>query len=176
MKIIDYSAGFDIPLKFRILSDELLSSVDAVMKQKYANYEKDGVAVVMRQLPYVLFALKGDVKGKVVVDLGCGSRKAKDNLLSNYEPWLCRILHEAGVMVIGVDAYDSSEEFRFYVKDLFLDKVDRIADVDVVHCSSLFDSPTLLHKHGIDAGARLKEKLILQCERVLRKDGVFLFA
>lgn len=66
------------------------------------------------------------LKGKRIVDIGCGSRNAcmTDSMMGNagmkeFEPWLCRIAHEAGARVTGVDIQPlDGEEFEHFQADM----------------------------------------------------------
>ena len=135
---------------------ELLSSIDM---SSYDGWEEFGVALILRQLPALLWVCEGDLVGKKIIDLGCGSR---GNELAHYEPWLCRFLFECGIDVVGVDLVDCDEKFPFVKEDVFLDELN--FEGDIIHAASLFDSPRLLQKYGLDAGEKLKKKILNEVE------------
>jgi len=132
-----------------------------------------------------MYYLLGEIYGKTVLDLGCGSIFSNDHTASIfqeqrlYEPWLSRTLHELGARPIGIDSkHDLSEEFEGYKLNLcFPDSLKQFPDksVDLACAFSLFDSPSLHYGNGFGAGRELFHCLIPQLERVVKDDGFFLF-
>lgn len=101
------------------------------------------------QLAHVLYATNGNINGKVVLDLGCGSTNDGETMdLELYKPWLCRALAELGASPIGVDIGNLVEEkFETHpgVNLLEPESLDFLPDnsVDIVHSRALFTSPRL---------------------------------
>lgn len=134
---------------------------------------------LMRQLPFVLRACNGDLRGKKILDLGCGSiftRSFMENFEGYkgfYEPWLCRFLKYAEAVPVGVDINDNlSETFENYKIDLtqegcFSGFPD--SSFDVAHAGSFF---TL---HNLEDYSGVKDNLIVQLERIVKPDGAFVF-
>ena len=180
MKLINYSEeNVKVSNEIRLKAEMLENSVKDKLVEKYCNgdlndYNTYAMPVLIRQFPYILWALDGELEGKRILDLGCGTVNCKDIQGLDYEPWLCRLLLELGVDVIGVDVNDNlrNEEFSHKVMDLFNEDL-LISEVDLVHAASLFDSPTLSLKYGVSSGEKLKERLIPKFEKI---DGVFLIS
>src|SRR3989338_544193 len=106
-----------------------------------------------------LTAVLGDIKGKRVLDLGCGSCSfSPDFGIENFlaEPWLCRILYALGNNPVGIDIRSlDGEEFEYHSSCLLIpDSLAILPDscFDVIHSRSLFDSPGLLISRGSDSG------------------------
>ncbi|HII71554.1 TPA: hypothetical protein HA265_02255, partial [Candidatus Woesearchaeota archaeon] len=66
------------------------------MKEKYGSSSKVIREALCGTIPQILHLTGGDVSGKVILDLGCGSDPAayKDAGSNDerYKPWLCRCL------------------------------------------------------------------------------------
>jgi|SRR3989338_950656 len=137
--------------------------------------------IVIRQLPILLYLADGNLRDKVVLDLGCGSTKSRDNYYSLYEPWLCRVLHKIGAKPIGIDLsiFPPIEEFEAYKIDLLKpDSLCFLPDgyVGLAHANSLFSSPILHKTHGPDCSQRLMDNLLPQLERIVKKNGWFAYS
>lgn len=128
-----------------------------------------------------------DVRGKIILDLGCGSiggtyESESMNKERQFEPWLSRILHAIGGRPIGIDVGDLSEEhFEHYSRDLTKkEALSMISDdsVDLAFATAFYDSPELGKRSGASFHDSQKEsvrqKLLPQLKRVLKDDAVFL--
>lgn len=154
----------------------------AIIEQKYRVSAQE-IGQRMYFLAWLRLFSPESIAGKRILDLGCGStwhpRKAGDHRLERtYEPWLCRLLHEAGAHPIGVDIGNlEGEEFEHYERDLTLpDALSMIEDdsMDGVHASSfsgMNPSPTLEVKNRAAFDAHLRTEAL----RVLKERGVFYF-
>ncbi len=145
------------------------------------------------QLGMLFTVLKTDeVKGKTLVDLGCGAREGAVERAAawhrhRYHPWFCRMLHRLGARAIGIDAYNlDSEPFEHHQLDLLApNALQFIKDctVDVVHAYQFFDSPELQkratrdvwqeHTYALPAAEKALRILQPQIERILKTDGLF---
>lgn len=148
-------------------------------KTKSSNDGADYPMLII-QLAHVLFTTSGNLEGKTILDLGCGS-KDKDGIFTVYEPWLCRTLHRLGAYSIGIDLRNNGEEdFEFCKVDLLQE--DSLSfllkdSVDVANAFSLFDSPALfriMEERGIKEDP--KNILIPQLERIVKPNGYFLYS
>jgi SAM-dependent methyltransferase len=121
-------------------------------------------------LPFVkLFG--NDIKGRRILDLGCGFDKSFYGGLV-YSPWFCRFLTKLGADVVGVDIGDNQrEKFESYRRDLTkkncLDFLPNYS-VDIAHAGGIFNLPDVDY-------LLLKENLLPQLERVVKKEGTFLY-
>ena len=124
------------------------------------------------------------IRGKKILDLGCGSRKSPDHREGrswgrDFEPWLCRGLKELklffSVHPIGVDiSCLEGEMFEHYSRDLRKkDALSMIPEesIDYAHASLLFNSPSLPGWQEQE----MKENLLLQLRRVLKPEGIFFY-
>lgn len=133
-----------------------------------------------------------DIRGKTIVDLGCGSTGGtadygtEDLHGQQFHPWLMRACHELGVNAIGVDMGNLDEEpFEHYNANLaeqnsihFLQ--DSMADIVIVQ--AVYDSGTMVfmpgwRHHGLDGVGIKKDlhKILLpQIKRILKDGGVLI--
>lgn len=152
---------------------------------------------VTRQLAWIFYAANGQVEGKRILDLGCGSTGSTEESsehyssgLSLYHPWLCRTLDRLGAYPIGVDIGELQHE-RFETHRVSLLIPDALKDipdgtVDIVHSRALFDSPELYEQFQkylpapwLDMDKRddyLMALLQPQIVRVLKPYGVFVYS
>ena len=128
-----------------------------------------------------LEVLGRDAKGKVILNLGCGSTgNSKDYELYKreriFEPWVCRAFHLMGARVIGIDIGKlDGKEFEHYSLDLLVSgALDFLADksVDITNARALFDSEQLESMKGYQKICRV---LLPQLERIVKSEGVFLY-
>ena len=151
-------------------------------------------ASTYRQFIALLTAVKGNLEGKTILDLGCGSKESPDALPRSgpyygLHPGLCRFLHSRGIKVIGIDKADNSKEsFENYSVNLIdphaLDFLPNNS-VDVVNSRALIDSPTLLKGTAKVTSERgiifpynredLIPNLKKQLERIVRPEGFFIY-
>ena len=134
------------------------------MAQKYG---APGYLVPLRRLHDMVVALGAEggrpewmkddyglLKGKKILDIGCGSKSSahRDHVWGSncFEPWLCRSLKEIGAHPVGLDiAPNSGEGFESHIADItakgslgFLED----GSFDAVNCTGVFcskPSPTL---------------------------------
>lgn len=174
MKILQYDHFSPvIPRDLIMLSNELCKHLRSQMDEFDSSLFP---RILIKQLPILLYLADGNLSGKVVLDLGCGSITSKDNNCIQYKPWLCRILYEIDAKPIGIDIsiFPPSEKFEAYKIDLLKpNSLCFLPDsyVDIAHANSLFDSPTLHKTHGPDCSQRLMDNLMPQLERIVKKDG-----
>lgn len=173
--------------------NDLVSSIIPELKKKYSvTRDEDFDAVELSlasQLPYLLGVATGSIEGKVILDLGCGSKPLPQDSTfyrgRRFEPWLCRALHLMGAKPIGIDIRGlSGEEFENYgVNLLDENSLGFLPDnsVNIANASWLFDSKYLyslqssLKEQGRPEDRRdLKRHLLPQLERIVKHDGVFL--
>jgi len=132
------------------------------------------------QLELIVAATRGNLNGKKILDLGCGTDPPID---TNYfglpfKPNLCRLLHELKASPIGIDLGNlDNEEFEHYYVDLMeKDSLRFLPDssIEVAIAIDLFTSPVFEEQYGIKTGKRLEENLLLQLERIVRPEGYFI--
>ncbi|MBI2572455.1 hypothetical protein HYV86_01235 [Candidatus Woesearchaeota archaeon] len=163
---IDYTQT-SIPSSFSDLAHHLEQQYRKVLIEKYCKgkellYYERAIPALARQLPAVLWALEGNVKNKIIVDLGCGSTVSFDTPSYAYEPWLGRLLHEAGAKVIGIDAHREvlKEEFETECIDLWQAGIGFLKNkrIDLIHAASFFDAPGVTGKGNSDEMKKRIEK------------------
>jgi len=137
-----------------------------------------------------------NLKGKQILDLGCGSNygsydidafnevaKKRGGEGRVFEPWFCRFLLELGAEPVGIDYGNlDKEKFKHYRLDLsekgalnFLPN----KSFDGVTMRSLLNSPQLHHMIAKKVGYQkedteinnIKEELLEQIDRVLKDNG-----
>jgi hypothetical protein len=145
----------------------------------------DAYCSLTNQWPRILWVADGDLKGKRILDLGCGNNSHNDDLLGDmtnrmFEPWLCRALNESGANPVGVDIGNlDMEEFEHHQVNLLKKECLHFLkdnSIDIANAHLLFDS-YFLHKfqEHSRSGIDLKGILMPQLERVVRKNGYFLY-
>ncbi len=185
----------DRVIESQIQVSELMEFLEPRLLEKYPHsYLKNnnGVDTIQVQLSKIVVITDGDLEGKVILDLGCGSVNGYDGFLysltkagicfsdddfsfHSYEPWLCRALCELGAKPIGIDRRGlENEEFEHHELDLLEDNLDVIPDssIDVVNMYQLLTS-SIFSKNG--DYKMLMEKLIPQLRRILKPEGVFVY-
>lgn len=133
----------------------------------------------LREAAYCFDGLE-NVKGKRILDLGCGAETNHDHSgtgLNMFRPWFARALHILGAKVLGVDIKDlSSEPFKSLCLDLSIPgSLDQLPDrsFDAVNMKSLGDSPTFERSivlRGLERETVVME-LLYQTLRLLKPDG-----
>ncbi len=164
-----------------------------VTDQAFSGF-KNITGAAIKQLSWLFFAVNGNIKGKRILDLGCGSTGGTEESLPEYfgvlfQPWLCRTLVELGAYPIGVDIGElEREKFEAYRTNLLtLGALAMLPDdsIDVVHSRALFTSPELdeqFHRSSPPWLFRperedyLMKLLKLQVERVLKPGGSFVYS
>ncbi len=206
MRIYDYSGGFPVKQpedfhafmrrlydksliinrsnqrwKYSDQASELFNNVVPKIKKNYKSRIPDlsdlDILILRDQLIALLFATEGNLKDKVILDLGCGCKNAPDivwnGIKNRYEPWLCRVLHELGAHSIGIDSRNLEGEVFEHHK-VYLSKPDSLSflkskSVDVANAHYLFSS-TENSPFGIDL-----EILVPQLKRIVKPKGAFVY-
>jgi len=121
----------------------------------------------------------GNPEGKIILDLGCGSKGSLDNYFSGrmFEPWLARGLYELKANIIGIDLGDlSTEKFKGYELDLSKENSLSLFEdnsIDIAFASLFFDSPAL-NRYYLE-GRKTFNLLLPQLERIVKPEGYFIF-
>ena len=133
-----------------------------------------------------------NVKGKRILDIGCGSRHslwppdadspktlAELSTTPVFEPWLCRFLILAGADPVGIDMNDNSTEaFTSFKVDIAVPgALNFLPDesFDGVLDHSLFGSPEFMQMHPVRAERlAIVEEIKKQEGRLLKKDGALI--
>lgn len=153
-----------------------LSSVMPVLSKKYS-IKGDVFEAEMPlslQIPFISHLVKGKIKGKRILDLGCGSKRFHEIDLTSrfFEPWLCRTLHELGAYPVGVDKEDNSEEeFKSYQVDLQRKnslKFLQTGSFDIANMRGLLTS------RGFRGDA--KKLIFPQLERIVKPGGYLIYS
>lgn len=211
---IEYQSGENAPQQFHlqavaIFRQGLDDSQYSIFTQKlahtyipgatripgYPNLMKNdflNVTLAMeRQLGWILSGVRENLKGKRILDLGCGSTGGTieaEELGHYYEPWLCRALFELGAYPIGVDIGNlDKEKFQTHSIDLLLPNALNMIpnnSIDIVHSRALFGSLELIEQaeqpgrpflsHEVEN--YLMEILRPQIGRILKPDGTFIYS
>lgn len=147
---------------------------------------------IVRQLAWVLVAANGDILGKRILDLGCGSTGGSLDADAGYHgifaPWLARTLIELGANPVGIDFGNlQGEKFEGHTVDLLKpDSLNFLGDssIDIVHSRALFTSPQLHELQNSrwgyvsqsDSASRFFELLRPQIARILKPGGTFVYS
>lgn len=106
-------------------------------------------SVELKMLAKLFGGNLSDLRGKIILDLGCGCKNAEFGEWGKnrkYEPWLARALVILGAHPVGIDIGDlSQEKFERHQLDLTQHGVlDFLPgqSFDAVHINALFTSPT----------------------------------
>ena len=113
-----------------------------------------------------------DVKGRRILDIGCGALMSKDQFL----PTTARMLQAMGASVTGIDKTESpGEPYEHIVMDLEYKSLHsrfEKQEFDMVVCCSFFDSPALpLHLLNKDFAQRISEEAF----ELLKPGGFFVY-
>ena len=122
------------------------------------------------------------LKGKKILDLGCGAVAGSQEVDSNpgtWGPWLLRAAKELGAICVGIDigTVGPKDNFEFHQLDLSQPgALDFLASnqFDGVNCADLFSSPHLVYHMGLRAPekrAAIMLDLKQQVEKLLKKPG-----
>jgi len=139
----------------------------------------------MRATTYlaVIHSLIGDVRGKTILDIGCGAKNSweydscsEDSREKRaYDPWLCRALHKLGANCYGIDGGDSpGEEYNHITGNLLVDLTELLGtfpdnSIDLACAWSFFDSDWLRDSR------ELFEALVRRLEAKVKPKGFFVF-
>lgn len=153
-----------------------LTLIKPILAEKY-HIDKEDIDMdipLFSEVPFISCLAGESIKGKRILDLGCGSRTSKEMDLTSrvFEPWLCRALKELGAYPVGIDKEDNSEEeFESYQVDLMG------KDSLVFLPTNSFDIANmrgLLTSKGFE-GRNYQELILPQLERVVKSEGYFLY-
>ncbi len=146
MKII-WTGELDRRKKF----ETLIAEGHQKMRQHYGPTHKKNWQQELEDL----FRIENDLRRKKVLVLGCGSNGGTEEHREYhssgdkemYQPWLCRVLHQLAIEVIGVDIGDlDGELFQHYQHDLLSkNALAMVPDhsIDLAYSRLLFSSPEL---------------------------------
>jgi SAM-dependent methyltransferase len=116
-----------------------------------------------------------NLRGKKILDIGCGSASSEDGLL--FSPWFCRALQELGAHPVGVDIGDlEQEKFEHYQLDLSKPGALNIFpdhSFDAINIDSFLDSPSLRIRSSVPIG-EIEKEIGSQAKRLLKPTGIFL--
>ncbi len=134
--------------------------------------------IVLQRFPGI------NIKEKTIIDLGCGNNggtEANEEAYVRNEPWFCRLLHELGANIIGIDnGYLDREPFSHFQLDLTVPgALDFIGDesADVVMADHFFHSEDLLYQKMRNPKLNIKDlrmQLFPQIQRILKRNGFYL--
>lgn len=119
------------------------------------------------------------VKGKRILDIGCGSNTSRHprtgKITPIFEPWFCRMLLELGAEPVGIDMGDlEGEAFAHYYVDL-AEKggLDFMPDAvfDGIQDSRIFGSPEFTTRHPDAQDYYIVSQEIKRQEKRLLKPG-----
>lgn len=123
------------------------------------------------------------IKGKRILDLGCGSSTSRHpwtgQVTPMFEPWLCRILLALGATPVGVDMLDlSDEDFEHHRVNLGeLGALDFLppTSFDAVHDHRIFGSPEFTSQYPTrEDYLRIAGEINAQERRVLKPGGIII--
>jgi hypothetical protein len=128
------------------------------------------------------FGLLGDVRGKRILDIACGSNSSRSPVTgrrtTQFEPWMCRLLQELEAQPVGVDMGDlEGETFEHVRVDLGIQgALDHLpsASFDAVQDSRLFGSPEFQAAYGTRNVERVRQEIWRQEGRLLRPGGILI--
>lgn len=187
MKLINYEHEYGYLQKNKKHpkhTEEIFANNPSLNKQltrKYGELPYNPIINAQKHLSVILDLL-GDIKGKNILDIGCGAKNSWDyNLTGNialnersYDPWLCRIARELGAMITGLDGGNSPDEEYLHIQANLLkfeEVIKRFPDksIDLACAWSFFDSPSLFD------GRSMFGRMVEGLERKVKPEGFFVF-
>lgn len=177
MKTLTYNQIYNKP-DFQLFSENDEEELKKKLADKYGEkiVEEDWLKI-LTQLTVLLNCI-GSLKGKTVLDLGCGCNYSsfdsdRNRAGETYSAWLCRALHELGERSIGVDKGNlEGELFEHYggVNLTLPGSLDFIQDysIDIANARLFFSSPEL---NSLKCPTGIKQILLPQLERIVKPDG-----
>lgn len=172
----DYLKELDVDFDVEDYAYKLVKPLIPCLQRKYC-VRFFSILETISKLKPIIAVTKGNIKGKKIIDLGCGTDPPLDqnHFGMPYQPNLCRLLHELEAKPIGIDL-DNEEFVHYYVDLMEKDSLKFLpaSSIDVAIAIDLFTSPSFEKQYGTRAGKRLEENLTSQLERIVRPNGYFL--
>ena len=176
MHVESRSIQSEVDVEYRFIAKELVESTKSQRDFIVNEYASN-------KLAHLLSVTNGALEGKTVLELGCGAIRGEPMGGGEYyEPWLCRILHELGVAVTGIDVVPSvlEEPFVAYAQNLLSDtSLDMLEDnsIDVACAFGLLTSPMLLRDllYTNMSALDFEVDVIRRLERVVKPEGTFVY-
>lgn len=135
---------------------------------------------LISQLPQILWATRGNLRGKRILGLGSGGTKKEVSLsestrgLTPYQPWVGRALHYLGVRFVGIDKHLADARFPHYGLDLLNHDIEKfLGGFDVVNAVGLFDA--VMIENGEQEARRLKREIESKLGKILKPNGKFIY-
>ena len=168
--------------------EHTIHEIEAIVANKFSIEKIPYRGILQFKRVISVFNNLDGLQGKRILDLGCGSTLTKDKSIfssadsqRDYEPWLCRLLEEAGAHSVGIDIHNlSNESFEHYQGDLSKEAVfDFMPDesIDLINSCSLLGncpSPLLLAREDFDK-QKTEDMHLMQAWRLLKERGVYLY-
>ena len=185
---------------YRATADKIVKSALPIVVEKHGVAPETILSSdVENKIARILSVNNGSLEGITLLDLGCGISNFEDAFmvqerLRRFEPWLLRLLAYSGIegfKGIGIDIGRLKDEpFEFFQTDLYDENslsMIKSESVNVVNACFLFNSPYLVYSvlgvslfisqnHEDTAGKALYRVLEPQLDRILRPNGVFIYA
>ncbi len=175
-----------------LLEEKFTQEVSRIFPELQRKYGDIQMLFFYSNTERIYRALNGEIMGKRILDLGCGANRSQksiryrfeDKIIEgqdgrDFEPWVCRVLHEMGAKAVGIDIGDlEQEEFEHHLIDLlepnalseFPDK-----SFDVINMNSFANSPSFEKILCLPAGDIVKNNWLREIRRLLKDDGKFVF-
>ena len=130
MKLINYDCeydhGFNLPEGTLEKAIEKYKTIETTVNSKYGKIGETPCLNAQIKLAILMHTL-GDLKGKTILDIGCGAKNSWDygdlgpaKIERFYDPWLCRVAHELGANVFGIDGASSPDEEYTHIQEKIL--------------------------------------------------------
>jgi 2-polyprenyl-3-methyl-5-hydroxy-6-metoxy-1,4-benzoquinol methylase len=184
MKLVNYDYEFErglkLPIKDFMKATREYKKVEESLTAKYGKIAGTPLFNMQAKLGVIMHKL-GEIKGKTILDIGCGAVNSWDYGGSvsaeqerYYDPWLCRVAHELGAKVTGIDGASSPNEEYTHIKENLLhfeNIVKQFLDhsIDLACAWSFFDSPNLAN------GREMFREVIRGLEKKVKPEGFFVF-
>jgi hypothetical protein len=184
MRLINYNNEYENGLKLpEEAIDKAKAAYDAIetrLNKKYGKIAEIPRNRVQSRLAVIMHTL-GDLRGKTILDIGCGAKNSWDYNGSElarqerfYDPWLCRVTRELGAMVNGIDGGSSPDEDYIHIKTNMLQFEEALKkfkenSIDLACAWSFFDSPSLID------GKLMFTRVVKSLEKKVKPEGFFIF-
>lgn len=180
-------------LLFSVCFDELKKKYDLLDNPHLSHLISEYVRF---QWVKIIALLEKDWRRARILDLGCGSngiQTVENGYLHvpgrRFNPWLCRVLYQEGIDVVGIDVGNlEGEKFEHYQADLLKNDITKLfgaKSFDLINACVLFTSPELekrvtgrILKGGdasIEASIKLRDILMPQVKVLCKNDGYFIY-